>query len=98
MKARFRSMALACGALAGLSIQAPALAQKPGGVLRIPLGTSIASVSIHEESTIVALGPMMGVFNNLVMFDQQVPQNSLSSIVPGLAGSWTYGEAVRSLT
>ena len=28
---------------------------------------------------------MMGVFNNLVMFDQHVPQNSLQSIVPDLA-------------
>jgi len=25
---------------------------------------------------------MMGVFNNLVMFDQHVPQNSLNSIGP----------------
>ncbi len=39
--------------------------------------TSPASMSIHEESTIASLGPMMGVFNNLVMFDQHVPQNSL---------------------
>jgi peptide/nickel transport system substrate-binding protein len=98
MKARLRSMALACGALAGLSMQAPALAQKPGGVLRIPLGTSIASVSIHEESTIVALGPMMGVFNNLVMFDQHVPQNSLDSIVPDLASSWSWSEDGKELT
>ena len=79
-------------------MQAPALAQKPGGVLRIPLGTSIASVSIHEESTIVALGPMMGVFNNLVMFDQHVPQNSLDSIVPDLASSWSWSEDGKELT
>ena len=92
MKARLRSMVLACGALAGLWASDPALAQKSGGVLRIPLGTSIASVSIHEESTIVVLGPMMGVFNNLVMFDQQVPQNSLASIVPDLASSWSWSE------
>jgi peptide/nickel transport system substrate-binding protein len=91
-------MALACGALAGLSMQAPALAQKPGGVLRIPLGTSLASVSLHEESTIVALGPIMGVFNNLVMFDQHVPQNSLDSIVPDLASSWSWSEDGKELT
>ena len=64
-----------------------ALAEKAGGILRIPFVTSPASMSIHEESTIAALGPMMGVFNNLVMFDQHVPQNSLSSIVPDLAES-----------
>ena len=46
----------------------PALAQKQGGILRLPAITSPASMSIHEESTIATLGPMMGVFNNLVMF------------------------------
>src|SRR5262249_37167156 len=35
---------------------------------------------------------MMGVFNNLVMFDQHVPQNSLASIVPDLATKWTASE------
>jgi peptide/nickel transport system substrate-binding protein len=92
MKAKLLTMVLACRALAGLWGNDPALAQKPGGILRIPLGTSIASVSIHEESTIVVLGPMMGVFNNLVMFDQHVPQNTLSSIVPDLASNWSWSE------
>jgi peptide/nickel transport system substrate-binding protein len=98
MKAKLLSLAVACAALAGLLICGPALAQKSGGVLRIPLGTSIASVSIHEESTIVVLGPMMGVFNNLVMFDQHVPQNTLSSIVPDLASSWSWSEDGKELT
>jgi peptide/nickel transport system substrate-binding protein len=84
--------------LTAIAAVAPAQAQKPGGVLRIPLGTSIASVSIHEESTIVVLGPMMGVFNNLVMFDQHVPQNTLSSIVPDLASSWSWNEDGKELT
>ena len=39
---------------------------------------SPASMSIHEETTVVAERPMMGVFNNLVMFDQHVAQNSLA--------------------
>jgi peptide/nickel transport system substrate-binding protein len=77
---------------------ATAGAEKYGGILRIPFVTSPASMSIHEESTIAALGPMMGVFNNLVMFDQHVPQNSLASIVPDLAESWTYAEDGKSLT
>ena len=83
--------------IAGLGA-GPAGAQKQGGILRMPLITSPASMSIHEESTIAALGPMMGVFNNLVMFDQHVPQNSLSSIVPDLAESWTFNEDGKSLT
>jgi len=44
-----------------------------------------ASMSIHEEPTVFAEGPMMGVFNNLVIFDQHVKQNSLETIVPDLA-------------
>ena len=98
MKAKLLSLLVACGALGGLWASHPALAQKSGGVLRMPLGTSIASVSIHEESTIVVLGPMMGVFNNLVMFDQHVPQNTLSSIVPDLASSWSWSEDGKELT
>jgi hypothetical protein len=39
---------------------------------------SPASMSIREEATVFAEGPMMGVSNNLVMFDQHVPQNSLN--------------------
>src|SRR5947209_5558024 len=98
MKAKLLSLLVACGALAGLWASDAALAQKSGGVLRMPLGTSIASVSIHEESTIVVLGPMMGVFNNLVMFDQHVPQNTLSSIVPDLASRWSWSEDGKELT
>src|SRR5260370_2892882 len=77
---------------------APAVAQKSGGILRIPQATNPASMSIHEESTIAVLGPMMGVFNNLIMFDQHVPQNSLDSIVPDLALSWAWSEDAKELT
>src|SRR5260370_12835553 len=45
-------------------------------------------MSIHEEATAAANRPMMGVFNNLVMFKQDVEQNSIESIVPDLATSW----------
>ena len=69
-----------------------AWAQKSGGILRMPHLDSPASMSIHEESTISTLGPMMGVFNNLVMFDQHVKQNSLASIVPDLASAWSWNE------
>src|SRR5256885_16462577 len=85
-------LARAAGRLAAITLTWPALAQKSGGVLRMPMITSPASMSIHEESTIAALGPIMGVFNNLVMFDQHVPQNSLESIVPDLASSWSSSE------
>src|SRR6516164_10776151 len=98
MRANLRSLVVAGGVLAGLWASEPASAQKPGGVLRIPMGTSPASMSIHEESTIATLGPMMGVFNNLVMFDQHVPQNSLGTIVPDLATGWSWSEDGKELT
>src|SRR5438128_1135612 len=62
-----------------------AMAQKSGGVLKIYHRDSPASMSILEEGTNSTEIPMMGVFNNLVMYDQHVAQNSLSSIVPDLA-------------
>ncbi len=68
----------------------PAEAQKSGGVLKIFFFDSPATMSIHEESTIAGQGPMMGVFNNLVMYDQHVPQSGLKSIVPDLATDWSW--------
>src|SRR5439155_5643289 len=98
MRRDVQSLIIASALLAAILGAAPALAQKSGGVLRLPLITSPASMSIHEESTIAALGPMMGVFNNLVMFDQHVPQNSLASIIPDLAVSWNASEDGAALT
>jgi len=79
-----------CGAaaIALAAVSGSALAQKSGGVLKMPHGDSPASMSILEESTIVAEGPMMPVFNNLVMFDQHIAQNRLDTIVPDLATEW----------
>src|SRR3954453_18339607 len=79
-------------AFALYSLPAPADAQKPGGILRIPNLDSPASMSIHEEATVVSEGPMMPVFNNLVLFDQHAAQNSLQSIVPDLATSWSWND------
>lgn len=73
-------------------------AQKPGGILRQYIIDSPASMSIHEESTVVAERPMMAVFNNLVLFDQHVAQNSLVAIVPELAANWAWDEDGSRLT
>jgi peptide/nickel transport system substrate-binding protein len=75
-----------------------ASAQKQGGILKIGHFDSPASMSLLEESTAAVNRPMMGVFNNLVMFDQHVPQNSLRSIVPDLATSWAWNEEGTELT
>jgi peptide/nickel transport system substrate-binding protein len=79
-------------------LTAPAMAQKYGGILRSYSIDSPASLSIHEEVTIYALRPVMGVFNNLVMYDQHVKQNSMTSIVPDLAVSWAWDEDGVRLT
>jgi peptide/nickel transport system substrate-binding protein len=98
MMGRLRSY-LAVGALlAALHVAETAFAQKPGGILQMPGFASPASMSIHEESTIAAGIPLMGVFNNLVLFDQHVAQNSLASIVPDLASEWSWDETGTALT
>src|SRR5215471_9027332 len=83
--------------LLGLLASGPALAQKPGGVLRMYHFDSPASLSLHEEVTWAALGPAMGLFNNLVMFDQHVAQASFSSIVPDLATEWSWDSSKTEL-
>ena len=45
-----------------------------------------------------ALRPVMGVSNNFVLYDQHVKQNSMQSIVPELAKSWTWDEDSTRLT
>jgi peptide/nickel transport system substrate-binding protein len=75
----------------------PVSAQQRGGILRIQATDSPASMSIHEEVPVQTTGPMMGVFNNLVLYDQHVAQNSLASIVPDLAVSWSWGEDGKAL-
>ena len=78
--------------LCGMMMANAALAQKQGGILRVFHRDSPASMSILEEGSISAIMPMMGVFNNLVLFDQHVPQNRVESIVPDLATSWSWSE------
>jgi len=76
----------------------PAFAQKSGGTLRLHTLDSPASMSIHEEATVFAERPVMAVFNNLVLFDQHIAQNSMQSIVPELAKSWSWNEDGTELT
>src|SRR5438552_16815406 len=93
MKKQSRWRYLAAGAALALALSPGAAdAQKSGGILKIPHGDSPASMSIHEESTIVSEGPMMAVFNNLVMFAQHIAQNRLDPIVPDLATEWARSE------
>ena len=85
-------------ALAVTGVAMPALAQKSGGILKMYSPDSPASVSIHEEADGISERVMMGVFNNLVIFDQHVKQNTLQSIVPDLATRWSWNEDGTELT
>ena len=64
---RFWTLSLAISASLGLAV-GPAIAQQTGGILKFFHRDSPASMSIHEEATISVVAPMMGVFNNLVLF------------------------------
>ena len=91
MKSPIRCLGLAAVA-AFLLASGPALAQKSGGVLKIEHMDTPPSASIHEEATVSVAVPFMAIYNNLVLFDQNVARNSLDSVVPDLATSWTWSD------
>src|SRR3979490_1610329 len=98
MNQKSRAFAVTAALLAASFAAGPSVAQKQGGILKIYMLDSPASMSIHEEATVVAERPVMGVFNNLVMFDQDVAQNTVDSIVPDLATGWSWSEDGTELT
>jgi len=98
MMRNLRAVAAADVLLISMSGGGTASAQKRGGILRMYSIDSPASMSILEESTVFAEGPMTGLFNNLIIFDQHVRQNSLESIVPDLATSWSWNEEGTELS
>jgi peptide/nickel transport system substrate-binding protein len=93
-----RFLTLAAALLTAFSSSGAALAQKSGGILRMPDFASPASMLIHEEVTRAAVNALMPVFNNLVMFDQRKAQNSIDTIIPDLAESWSWDDAKTALT
>ncbi|HEY2185641.1 MAG TPA: ABC transporter substrate-binding protein, partial [Xanthobacteraceae bacterium] len=96
---RLRLLTVVTAALAGAVIAAtPAAAQKHGGTLKYYHRDNPPTTSIHEEATISTVNPFMAVFNNLVLFDQAKPRESLETIVPDLAESWTWSEDGKQLT
>jgi peptide/nickel transport system substrate-binding protein len=81
-----------------ICLASPASAEKTGGVLKMPDFSSPASMSIHEEVTRAAINPLMPVFNNLVMFDQHKAQDTIDTIVPDLAESWSWDATKTAVT
>jgi peptide/nickel transport system substrate-binding protein len=93
-----RVAAATLAAFAAAAAPLPVEAQKSGGVLKIQHWDSPASMSIHEEATYSTVVPIMGVMNNLVVYDQHIAQNSLHTIRPDLAESWSWSEDGTELT
>jgi peptide/nickel transport system substrate-binding protein len=77
---------------------APSIAQKQGGTLRIYHRDNPPSASILEESTVSTNLPFMAIYNNLVIYDQTKDTNSLDTIVPDLATSWSWDASNTKLT
>lgn len=94
-----RSITIVGGIVAAFfCVAGPALAQKSGGVLRMYHRENPPSASIHEEATASTVVPFMPIFNNLVLFDQHVAQNSAATIRPDLAKSWSWSADGKTLS
>ena len=91
-------LATAIAAVTVIGSSVPAAAQKSGGILKMYDPDSPPTMSILEEATIGSQAPMMGVFNNLLLFDQHAPQNRLDTIQPDLATGFSWNEDGTALT
>ena len=86
---------LLCIALLAAS---PAAAQKKGGTLRLYHNDNPPSTSLLEESTIASVTPFAAVFNNLVVFDPAKIHESIDTVIPDLAESWSWDSTNTKLT
>src|SRR5436190_22342539 len=87
-----RRAPVALALLVAAALSTPALAQKSGGILRVYSADSPPGLNIYEQATPWGQGPLMGVYNNLIVFDQHVAQISLASVRPDLATKWLWNE------
>jgi peptide/nickel transport system substrate-binding protein len=96
---RVRAFAAMVLSLLAVSTVAQAADQpKSGGILRMYHRDSPGSASIHEGATYSLNVPFMPIFNNLVIYDQHIAQNSLDDIRPELAESWAWSPDKKMLT
>jgi peptide/nickel transport system substrate-binding protein len=81
-----------------LLLAAPVAAQKKGGTLRLYHNDNPPSTSLLEESTIASVAPFSAVFNNLVVFDPAKVHETLETVIPDLAESWSWDQTDTKLT
>src|SRR5471032_3207949 len=90
------------GRIAAMSIAllaaTPVAAQKSGGILRLYHNDNPPSTSLLEESTIASVTPFAAVFNNLVVFDPAKVHESIDTVIPDLAESWSWDSTNTKLT
>lgn len=87
------SNALAIALLAGQQ----GSAERRGSILKWSSPTSPASMSPIEEAAIIAEMPTTGLFNNLIRFDQHIPQVILETIRPDGSRVKSLWELIRSV-
>src|SRR3546814_11323852 len=96
MQPRWR--ALLCALSCSVVFSGVAAAQKSGGILRGQLVDNLPSGSLHEESSTSVIVPFMPVYKGLVVYDQLERRNSLDTIRPDLAESWSWNDDRTTLT
>jgi peptide/nickel transport system substrate-binding protein len=98
MQAKILTLTIAVAASVAAATLAQAAEPKHGGIMRFYHRETPPSLSIHEEATFSVNAPAMALYNNLVVYDQHKPQNSMDTIVPDLADSWAWSSDNLSLT
>src|SRR6516165_4436341 len=98
MKRNLRILTTSGALLTAMATAGAAFAQNQGGVLHVHAGDSPPSMSMLEEVDANPARATMGLFNNLVMFDQHVKQNNMQSIIPDLGTAWSWSEDGTELT
>src|ERR1700741_1966858 len=78
--------------------EGPAAAQKSGGTLRLSHNDTPPSTSLLEEATIASVTPFAAIFNNLVVFDPAKVHESIDTVIPDLAESWSWDATNTRLT
>ena len=98
MRSVYALAAAALLLLPAIDVASAADQPKSGGILKFYHRDSPGSASIHEGATYSVNIPFMPVYNNLVVYDQHIAQNSLETIRPDLAESWAWSGDNKTLT